>query len=157
MPDRVYIESTIVGYLTMRPSKQVVVAARQEITKQWWAARQFDFRLVTSQVVLDEISSGDHVAATERLDAIQHLPLLDLTHSSEDLASRLVAAGPLPTKALADAAHIAVAAVHSVEFVLTWNCTHIANAALRPRIEQIIRESGFRPPILCTPEELLDD
>jgi hypothetical protein len=152
----VYIETSIIGLLTARTPADVETAGRQRLTRRWWATRRLQFDLVTSQLTLGELSRGDPEAAAERREAARDLPLLDLTEETEQLAARLLPPGPLPVNAALDAGHIAVATVHGVRYLLTWNCRHIANASLRPRIERVCKVFGFMPPILCTPEELLD-
>lgn len=111
---------------------------------------------VSSLVVL-ECGAGDAEAAALRLAALEGVSVLALTPEAEALADALVREVPLPAKAGADALHIAVAAVHGVAFLLTWNCTHIANATLRPRIEDLCRRMGYEPPVICTPKELLGE
>jgi len=154
---RVYVETTIVSYLASRPSRDVVVAGRQQLTHRWWEVRRPDFDLVVSQVVLDEIRAGDPEAAARRLEIVLGLPLLDITPEVADFAAQLIARVPLPPQAAADAAHMAVAACHRVDFVMTWNVAHIANAVLRRRVEDICRTAGYDAPILCTPDELMED
>jgi hypothetical protein len=150
----VYVETTIIGYLTARSSNAVVFLARQELTRQWWNEQRANYELVISQLVLDEAGAGDPVAARERLALLDELPLLDVRHPSVDLlADRLIAEHLLPTRALADARHVAVSAVFGVDYLLTWNCKHIANAETLPRIYSMLRDSGFEPPLIVTPEE----
>jgi hypothetical protein len=108
-------------------------------------------------VVLDEAAAGDPVAAAGRLALLEGMPLVEITEEVADLAASLIARVPLPATAGADAAHIAAAAYHGLDFLLTWNCSHIANARIRPRIERLCREDGYSPPILCTPDELLGE
>ncbi|WP_437976232.1 type II toxin-antitoxin system VapC family toxin [Sorangium sp. So ce295] len=153
MKPRLYIETTIVSYLTARPSRDLVQAAHQQVTREWWAARD-DFTLFISQFVLDEAGAGDGDAAARRLDALRGATLLDITEEAILLASNLVVGGGLPAKARVDALHVAMAAVHGMDFLLTWNCKHIANAATRERIEELCRVDGFEPPVICTPLEL---
>ena len=150
---RTYIETSVVSYLTAWPSRDLVRAAHQQVTREWWATRA-SFELHISQFVLDEAAAGDAVAAAERLEALRDLPLLDVTEDVILLATDLVAGGGLPAKARVDALHVAVATVHGMDFLLTWNCTHIANAATRGTIEELCRAAGFEPPIICTPLEL---
>jgi predicted nucleic acid-binding protein len=150
---RTYIETSVVSYLTAWPSRDLVRAAHQQVTREWWATRA-SFELHISQFVLDEAAAGDAVAAAERLEALRDLPLLDVTEDVILLATELVAGGGLPAKARVDALHVAVATVHGMDFLLTWNCTHIANAATRGTIEELCRAAGFEPPIICTPLEL---
>jgi hypothetical protein len=156
MKPKVYLETTIPSYLTARPSRDLVTAAHQQITREWWDTRRHDFDLFVSQMVIDEASAGDPEAATRRLDVLTSLPLLDPQAEGTALAQMLIDHIPLPARAAADALHIAIAVVNGMDYLLTWNCTHIANAALRGRIEAACRSRGFRVPIICTPEELLE-
>jgi hypothetical protein len=157
MKRRVYIETSVVSYLASRPSRDVVVAGRQQLTHTWWEVRRPGFDLVISQVVLDEVRAGDPDAAQRRLTFIADLPSLDVTAEAAELAATLIERVPLPTQAAADAAHLAVAAYHGVDFLLTWNVAHIANAVLRRRVEDVCRDLGYGAPILCTPDELMED
>lgn len=157
MKRRVYIETSVVSYLASRPSRDLVVAGRQQLTHTWWEVRRPAFDLVISQVVLDEVRAGDPNAAQRRLAFMADLPLLDVTTATAELAATLIERVPLPTHAAADAAHMAVAAFHGVDFLMTWNVAHIANATLRRRVEDICREQGYGAPILCTPDELMED
>ena len=156
MKPKVYLETTIPSYLTARPSRDLVTAAHQQITREWWDTRRHDFDLFVSQMVIDEASAGDPEATTRRLDVLASLPLLDPQAEGTALAQTLIDHIPLPARAAADALHIAIAVVNGMDYLLTWNCTHIANAALRGRIEAACRSRGFRVPIICTPEELLE-
>jgi hypothetical protein len=155
MKPRVYLETTIPSYLTAWPSRDLIMAARQQITREWWDARRDDFELFSSELVVDEASAGDSDAATRRLEALANIAILDSTSDAGVLADKLLNEIPLPPKAAADSLHIAIAATSGMEYLLTWNCTHTANAEFRDSIERICRESGFEPPIICTPEELL--
>ncbi|MBW3622924.1 MAG: type II toxin-antitoxin system VapC family toxin [Armatimonadetes bacterium] len=154
MNPRVYIETTIVSYLTARPSRDLVTAAHQQITHEWWQDRSPCYDLYVSPVVITEAGKGDAAAASRRLQLLQSLNVLALTDEAYALSQDLIARVPLPPRAEIDAAHIALAAVHGMHFLLTWNCAHIANATLRTVIETICRERGYEPPIICTPEEL---
>ncbi len=127
------------------------------MTHSWWRDRRPVFDLYVSQVVLDEVRGGDPEAAERRVALLTGLPVLDITPEVAELAAGLIARVPLPPRAGADAAHIAVAAYHGMDFLLTWNSAHIANAEMRPRVEQVCRESGYRPPVLCTPDELMGE
>jgi hypothetical protein len=153
---RTYVETSIVSYLTAWPSRDLVRAAHQQVTREWWATRG-SYELYVSQFVLDEAAAGDSAAAEQRLEALQGIALLDVTEEAIVLAGDLVAGGGLPAKARVDALHIAMATVHGMDFLLTWNCTHIANAATRSTIEDLCRAAGFEPPIICTPLELPRD
>jgi hypothetical protein len=157
MAARVYLETTIPSYLTAWLSRDLVMAAHQQTTNEWWETRRQDFELFISQFVLDEVSLGDAEAAKRRLAVLVDVPLLDASEDVYTLATELMNRVPLPPKAAADSLHIAIAAVHGMDYLLTWNCTHIANATLRGTIEMVCRESGYEPPVICTPEELLKE
>ena len=153
MKPKVYVETTIVSYLTAWPSREIVRAAQQEVTRDWWSVRDV-FDLYASQIVIDEAAAGDPEAAARRLKALQGLQVLGVTPQADALSRDLVRQAALPTKAAIDALHIAVAAVHGMDYLLSWNCTHIANAAMRGKIETVCRAAGCEPPIICTPMEL---
>ncbi|MBX9583728.1 MAG: type II toxin-antitoxin system VapC family toxin [Gemmataceae bacterium] len=153
MKPRVYVETTIPSYLTARPSRDPVRNAEQQITRDWWARRD-RFALVTSELVFEEAGDGDPEAAADRLAALAGIPTLVSTDEVPDLARDLATSLPLPARAVNDAAHIATAAVHAVEYLLTRNCTHLANAALRRRVDRVCRARGFQAPAICTPLEL---
>ncbi len=157
MQPMVYIETTIVSYLTARFSTDLVTAAHQQITQEWWAKRRVGFALFVSQFVVQEASVGDAEMAQKRLEQLQAIPLLEVNQEVENLARRLVVDGVLPKKAAVDALHIAVATVHGMDYLLTWNCKHIANAEMQNKVAAVCRESGFEPPVICTPEELLGE
>jgi predicted nucleic acid-binding protein len=153
----VYVETTVVGTIAGRVHPDLTIAARQTITRRWWATATSRYRLLISQLVLDECAGGDPMAAKERLEEINALPLVDITEQVRDLADDLMASGAIPASEPRDALHIAVAAVHGIEYLVTWNFKHIANATMRGRIESACRDAGFEPPIICTPEELAGD
>lgn len=156
MKPTVYLETSIIGYLTSRPSRDLITAANQQLMREWWNDHRESFDIFISQFVIDECGEGDAVAAQERLDVLTDIRQLDTTKNVENVAAELVKQVPLPEKAGVDALHIAVATVHGMEYLLTWNCTHIANAALRPQIEAICRSFGYEPPTICTPQELME-
>jgi len=142
--------------LTARPSRDLVTAANQQITKEWWEDRRRDFELYISQPVIQESNAGDPEAAKRRLNVLEDYSQLDVTEESMVLAQELIKQVPLPEKAELDALHIAIATVHGMDYLLTWNCTHIANASLRHNIETICYMMGYEPPIICTPQELME-
>ncbi len=155
MIKRVYIETTIPSYLAAWPSRDLLQAARQQMTHDWWNQRRQNYDLCVSEVVLDEAAAGDADAAKRRLTFLQNPPLLELTDPARDLSKEIMRSGLLPQRAARDALHIAVASVHDVDFLLTWNCQHIANAAIMKELGEIVAQLDFEIPILCTPEELL--
>lgn len=152
MKPRTYVETSIVSYLTARPSRDLVLAAHQQVTRDWWASRE-RFDLFVSQFVFDEAAAGDPEAAAKRLTVLGETAVLDVTTEVIALAEDLTGAGGLPSEARVDALHVAIAAVHGMD-LLTWNCRHIANATLRGTIEERCRAAGFEPPAICTPLEL---
>src|SRR6266478_9344 len=151
MKPKLYLETTVPSYLAAWPSRDLIRAGHQQITKEWWQTRRPGFDIYISQFVLDEAAAGDAEAARERLAALQDIPILDLSQDVVDLAEALKLALALPEKAVTDAAHIAMAAVHGMHFLLTWNCTHIANAEMFVAIEKACAERGFACPVICTP------
>jgi len=154
---KVYIETSIPSYLTARFSNDIRVAANQNTTIEWWETRRSCFDLFISEFVAAEAVLGNAEASQQRLEIIADLPKLSVTEAVRKLAKALITEGPIPPKAEIDAYHIAVAAVNGVEYLLTWNCAHIANAIMRPKIEEVCRQQGFEPPIICTPQELMED
>ena len=156
MKQTLYLETTIVSYLTAMPSHDLVVAAHQQVTRDWWEKRS-SFDLYVSQFVLDEAGAGDAEAAERRLAALVDIPVLDLKPEVRVIASEILRLGGMPAKAYVDAVHVAVAAAHGIDYLLTWNCTHIANPMLRGKIESICRVTGFEPPVICTPVEFMQE
>ena len=148
MPDRVYIETTVVSHLTARPSSDAIIAGHQKSTHDWWDNWRGDFELCASELVIQEARGGDPQAAQERLDVLQHIALLGAKQEALDLAMELVQAGALPAKAFEDALHIAIAAQQKIPYLLTWNLRHMANATMRPLIELVCANKGYKAPIM---------
>jgi len=157
MRKRIYIETTIPSYLTAWPSRDIVQMARQQLTRDWWNSQRHNYDLCISQIVLDEAEAGDEDAAQRRMAVIADFPLLDLTLNVDELAEKIMESGLLPQAAARDAIHIAVACIHNVDFLLTWNCRHIANAIILRDLQHIIVDAGYEMPVICTPEELIGD
>ena len=155
--DTVYIETSIVSYLRQRASSQVVMAARQLLTHQWWVHERANYDLVISQYVIDEASAGDATLAAERLQSLEGIPLLPLDPDIALIADEIMARAILPPKARTDALHIAIVAHHRIQYLLTWICRHIANAKILPRIREVLTDLFIPIPIICTPEEMLAD
>ncbi|MFZ4536320.1 type II toxin-antitoxin system VapC family toxin [Propionivibrio sp.] len=156
MKRRVYIETSVISYLTARPSKSVIEAGHQQSTYLFWDRRN-EFDLVASELVVAECGAGDASAARKRLDALLAIPLLDMTTRSLELAKGLVVAGIVPASASEDALHISIATVHFVDYLLTWNCRHIANPEIQARIAEHFQRQGLFLPFICTPDEFLGD
>lgn len=156
MKPKVYIETSIPSYLTARPSNDIRAMANQNTTLEWWENRRPDFELYISEFVLAEASQGHPEAAERRLQSMTDIDELETPAEVGDLALALIKAGSLPEKAELDALHIATAAVNGMDYLLTWNCKHIANAVMRPKVEAVCRDHGYEPPIICTPQELME-
>jgi len=154
---KLYLETTILSYLAARPSRDLIVAAHQQLTHEWWSSHRQEFELYTSQVVVQEVSAGDPEVAAKRLELLADTQLLTTTSEALALAEELVLGGALPQKAAEDAAHVAIATVNGMDFVLTWNCKHIANARLLRAMSDVCFDQGFELPVICTPEELMGD
>ena len=157
MQKTVYIETSIPSYLTARPSRDIRAAAWQQITAQWWDEARTHYELFISELVLVEVSSGNPEAARRRLEVLQGIAELPIDQEVQALAGRLISQGGVPAGAEADALHIAVAAVHRMDYLLTWNFRHIDNAATKPLIRSICAEAGYTCPEICTPIELLPE
>ena len=143
----VYVETSILGYLTARSRDAVIFQAPQELTRNWWQNRRAHYDLVISQLVLDE-------AAAERLRLLAGIPLLRRADPRIDaIADELLAAHLLPEKSRSDAVHVAIATVHAVDYLLTWNCKHLANADTLPKVYRLLADMGYFPPLIVTPEE----
>ena len=153
----VYVETTILSYLTGRPNNDLVVMGHQVITADWWAAAPSRFELIASSVVVAEASAGDPDAAARRLALLAGLRRLPATPEARTLGRELLRAGLLPAKASVDALHVAVAAVGRADYLATWNMRHLAGAMVRRRIERELRARGYEAPTICTPEELTAD
>jgi hypothetical protein len=154
---RIYIESTIPSYVVARPARDLLQAARQQITKDWWDLKRENHELFTSQVVLDEIGAGEAAMARERFKVLRGIPLLEAIAPANVLGREILRSGLLPASADGDAAHIALATVHEMDILLTWNCRHIANVAIQQRLRRLAEQNGYTLPALATPEEFMSD
>jgi hypothetical protein len=157
MKARVYLETTIFSYLVGWLNRHdLYVAANQEFTRDWWTKRRADFELFASAVVVKEARDGEPELAAARLAFLQEVNLLQVTPEAGDLQAELLRGAALPRKAELDALHIAIATVHGLDYLLSWNCRHIANAVTLPRVYDICRGAGYEPPFVCTPLELME-
>jgi predicted nucleic acid-binding protein len=152
---KVYIETSIVSYLTARPSNNLIAAAWQKETVDWWETQRDRFDLYISEVVVEEAGRGDELAASRRLGALEDIDVLQLDEKSVELSKALIEQGAVPPKALDDALHLAVAAVNRMDFLLTWNCRHIDNAEMKPKIRKVMESQGYQCPEIATPIELM--
>jgi predicted nucleic acid-binding protein len=156
MKPTVYIETSVISYLTSRPSRDLIVAAHQQITHTWWNKALIHYDPYISLVVLEEISRGDARAAESRLDKIAKYSVLEVVPEVNKLASLYFKKSELPEKAMADSYHLALASWHGVDYLLSWNCIHIVNGRIRRIIDEINARQGIRTPVICTPEELME-
>ncbi|MCI0698205.1 type II toxin-antitoxin system VapC family toxin [candidate division KSB1 bacterium] len=156
MNPTVYTETSIVSYLTARPCRDLIVAGHQQITHEWWSKVRPEVQCYISEFVKQEASQGDQQAAQKRLAAIQDIPLLVLNEEITELAFKYFEATKIPEKARTDAYHLAFPAWYKVDYLLTWNCKHLANGVTRKVIETLDKQLNFHTPIICTPEELME-
>jgi predicted nucleic acid-binding protein len=150
----VYVESSVISYITARPSRDVVVSARQAISNEWWDSKRKNYDVYISELVIKEIASGDAKAAEKRLNVVKNIKYLEIIKVAKELADLLILEGAVPENSPEDALHIGVAASQGVDYLLTWNFKHINNAHKRAHIADVIENQGFVSPILCSPEEL---
>jgi len=154
MKPKIYIETSVVSYYTSRPSRDLVTAARQQVTREWWEENRHQFDIYISALILEEAKGGDPIAAEGRLEAVKGIPVLEITGEAEDLAAALVKVGPIPESHPEDALHIALAIINGMDFLVTWNFHHINNAKMKKGIARVAEENGYECPVICSPEEL---
>ncbi len=152
----VYIETTVIGYYTARRTRDIVTAAHQEITREWWDVTLPKLQPYISQVVIDEVSRGDESAAADRTAAVEGFFVLEVTPEVVALAEEYFAVLDIPEKAKNDSLHLATAVMHGIDYLVSWNCTHIAAARVRGVVDELNDEHGYATPVICTPEELME-
>lgn len=157
MKPKVYLETSVISYLTARPNRDILIAANQQVTQEWWQERRPKFDIYVSQLVEQEASSGDEDAVAKRLVTLNGCAYLDISSEAIKLAEQLIEQKAIPKQAAEDALHIAVAAVSGVDYLLTWNFKHIANATMRANVELVCRLNGYEPPVICSPMELMEE
>jgi len=153
--ESVYIETSILGYLSARPTDNLIVAANMKITLDWWNIRRDSFVLYASEVVENEAARGDTAIAAQRLSLLQSFTFLDITEEAVEVAQEFLKQSNLPPKASNDALHMALATVYGLDYLLTWNCKHMANAQIQKKLSQISSDLGYKLPFICTPLELM--
>jgi predicted nucleic acid-binding protein len=156
MKKRVYIETTVVSYLTAKPSRDIMVAGHQEATRELWPELSTKYESYVSALVYEEARRGDPDQAGVRLEAIKLFPMLDIDEEVRSLAEKIIAKRAMPAEYPEDALHIAVAAVNNIEVVITWNIGHLNNPFTRKTVRQIVEAEGYGCPEICSPEELLE-
>jgi predicted nucleic acid-binding protein len=157
MKPTTYIETSIISYLTSRPNRDIVIAAHQQITHEWWENRRIFYEVYASQLVLTEAARGDKQAADKRKKVLEDISLLELKKEAIELSSIFIQQKAVSEKLVDDMLHIAVATVYGLDYLLTWNCKHIANAEIQKKIAKICIKEGYEMPIICTPEELMGE
>ena len=155
--ETVYVETSIISYLVAEPSRDLVTAANQQVTRDWWQHRRRQFACVISQEVVAEASRGDPEQVRRRLAALASLPRVAISSEAEEVARLFLGTGALPASAARDAVHLAVATIVRADFLLTWNCRHLANAQILKRLERETQRTGRTLPRVCTPLELMGD
>jgi predicted nucleic acid-binding protein len=156
MKKRVYIETTVVSYLTAKPSRDIMVVGHQEATRELWPELSTKYETYVSALVYEEARRGDPDQARVRLAAIKPFPMLDIDKEARTLAEKIIAKRGIPAEYPEDALHIAVAAVNGIEVVITWNIGHLNNPFTRKMVRQIVEGEGYGCPEICSPEELLE-
>ena len=157
MKQSVYIETSVVSYLSGRPSRDVVILGRQEVTREIWPLLAERFDCYVSALVREEIERGDPGAARGRLNALAGMPALTVSDDARELAKGLVQKGLTPARFSEDALHIAIASTHGVEYLLTWNFRHLNNVQTKVRIASFVWDCGYEPPLVCSPDELIGE
>ena len=157
MNKSVYIESSVISYLTARPSRDLVIAGHQAVTAEWWDDRRTRYDVYVSPLVVEEISASDTSAAAERLRVIADIPSVAVAADAESLASALLAANAVPANSARDALHIAIAATQGIDYLITWNFKHINNASTRTMVINAVSDFALDCPVLCSPEELMGE
>jgi len=156
VPPRIYLETSLISYVVGRSSRDLITLANQQLTREWWETQRLKYELFVSELVISEAEIGDATVAQSRLSLVASLPILRVPKEAELLAPVLLRAAGLASNAGTDALHMALAAVHGMQYLLTWNCKHIANAVIRRAVERECLAAGYDPPVICTPQELLE-
>jgi predicted nucleic acid-binding protein len=156
MKKHVYIETTVVSYLTAKPSRDIMIAGHQEATRELWAKLSSRYETYVSALIFEEVGRGNPDQAQMRLSAIAQFPMLDIDDEARSLAEKIIAKKGIPTEYPEDALHIAVAAVNGIEVIITWNFAHLNNPFTRKKVRKIVETEGYNCPEICSPEELLE-
>lgn len=153
MHPKVYLETTVISYYTAEPSRDLVIAGRQESTREFWKQLFQTIDPYVSALVIQEARRGDAAYAKKRLEAIHAMPVLELTPDSQTLAQRLIDNHGIPQEYPEDALHIAIATMNGMDALVTWNFRHLNNPFTRTRVRRIIEQAGYQAPEICSPEE----
>lgn len=153
--EQVYLETTIQSYLVSKESRDIIVLGHKELTKEWWLKNKNKYELFVSEIVIDEISQGNPDLIKERLEIIKEIKALKLTNEIENIASKYMEFFNFPDKLVRDIYHVSYCVFYNIDFLLTWNCKHIANAHFKIQLEKLNNKLKLYTPMICTPEELL--
>jgi predicted nucleic acid-binding protein len=153
---KLYLDTSVISYLAARPSRDALTRSRQELTRYWREHRRHEFALYTSELVKEEAERGNAEASRARMEILRHTQLAPPSAAADFLAPLFLRATGLPKKASNDMRHVALATVHGMKYLLTWNCKHLANPNVLRMVTKICQQGGYQPPLLCTPEELLE-
>ncbi len=156
MKETIYLETSVVSYYTSRPSRDVIILAHQEITREWWDKVVKKFDIFISEIVIEEASMGDSKLAQRRLKELEGFKYLELNKRVEEVAEIYLKRLDIPEKSFRDATHLAVACVHNIDYLVTWNCTHLANAEVIKKLLKLNKKYNINTPVICTPEYLLE-
>lgn len=156
MKESIYIETSVVSYYASKPSRDIIVLAHQQITWEWWPKAVKRFHVYVSEVVVEEAAAGNKESAEKRLKELKRFSHLELTERVEQIAQIYMEKLSIPKKALRDAAHLAVASVHNIDYLVTWNCVHLANGEIIKRLLKLNEKLRVKTPVICTPEELME-
>ncbi|MBI4745216.1 MAG: type II toxin-antitoxin system VapC family toxin [Deltaproteobacteria bacterium] len=156
MKESIYIETSVVSYYVSKPSRDLIVLAHQQITWEWWPKAVKRFNAYISEVVVEEAAAGNKESAEKRLKELKGFSHLELTERVEQIAHIYMEKLTIPKKALRDAAHLAVASVHNIDYLVTWNCVHLANGEIIKRLLKLNEKLKIKTPVICTPEELME-
>ena len=156
MQQKLYIETSVVSYLTAQRSRDLLIAARQEATAELWSKLQSGFTGYVSTLVHQEAQKGDPEQARKRIDALSSFIILDIDKEAQMLADHILSVKAIPAEYPDDALHMAVAAVNGMDVLITWNFAHLNNPIARTKIRQIVEDNGYQCPEVCSPEELLE-
>lgn len=156
MKKKLYVETTVVSYLTARPSRDLVIAGHQEATRELWPKLSGEYESFISALVFEEAGRGDAVVAAKRLEALKPFVMLDVDDEALMLAEKIIAGRGIPQEYPEDALHIALAAVNGVDVIITWNFAHLNNPFTRVMVRQIVENEGYQCPEICSPEEVLE-
>jgi PIN domain len=152
-----YLETSVVSYFTAGMTRDVIALARQEITRDWWHRHLDEYEVFISASVLEEVARGDAIAAGKRLEALETFAVLHMSDTVKSVAAQYLKHGIIPEAATYDVFHLAFAAVHKLDILVTWNFKHLANLFVRSQLDKFNRRNGLYTPVICTPEELLGE